>query len=290
MDRVKEIRQTLIAVLVLNWLVAVAKILIGYAIRSSSMTADGFHSFSDGASNIIGLVGIRVASKPKDKEHLYGHKKYETFTSLGIAMLLILACFNIIHASIERFHQPITPDVNVFAFSVMFFTMAVNLLVMTYEYSRGRRLNSDILISDSMHTRSDLFASCSVIISLVAVRLGYPIVDTFGSVLIAILIAYSAAAILLESSRVLCDMAVIPTVEIEKIVKDIEGVVGCHKIRTRGRKDDIHIDLHVLVKSNMHIDKAHNLSNSIEGRLKKQFPGITDIVVHLEPLVNLKNK
>jgi cation diffusion facilitator family transporter len=265
-------------------LVAFGKIVFGYWIKSSSMTADGFHSFSDGASNIIGLVGIRFASKPVDKDHLYGHKKYETFTAQGIAMLLILVCFNILHDSIERFRNPVTPDVNIYGFAVMFVTMLINIIVMIYEHRKGKELNSDILISDSMHTRADIFTSVSVVFALIAVKAGYPIIDTVGSLVIALLIALAAFQILRDSSRVLCDTAAIDIKEIEKVVKGIEGVVGCHKIRTRGRSDDIHIDLHVLVKPDMHIDKAHNLSYRIEDTLKKYFPGVTDIVVHLEPM------
>lgn len=283
MGRADEIRRTLIYVLILNWLVAIAKLIFGYGIKSGSMVADGFHSFSDGSSNIIGLVGIWFASKPVDKSHLYGHKKYETFTAIGIALLLFLVCFNILHESIGRFHNPVTPTVNIYSFIVMFTTISINIVVAIYEYKKGKELYSDILTSDSMHTAADIFTSLSVIIALIAVRLGYPMVDTIGSVIIALFIAYIALKILRESSGILCDAAVLDSREIEKVVKDIEGVIGCHKIRTRGRKDDIHIDLHVLVREDMHIDKAHELSYKIEERIKREFTGVTDIVVHSEP-------
>jgi cation diffusion facilitator family transporter len=166
----------------------------------------------------------------------------------------------------------------------MFITLLVNLFVAIYEYRQGKALTSDILVADSMHTRSDILVSLSVIVALVAAKLGYPIIDTLGAIAIALFIAYTAVEILREGSRVLCDTAVIDIKAIEKVVKAVDGVIGCHKIRTRGRQDDIHIDLHVLLKKDTHIDAAHKISYNIEEAIKKQFPGVTDIVVHLEPL------
>jgi cation diffusion facilitator family transporter len=290
LNRTQEIRQVLIFVLVLNWLIALAKVMVGYWTDVNSMLADGFHSFSDGSSNIIGLIGIWVAAKPKDREHLYGHKKYETFASVGIAILLILVCNNILHGSIERFFNLVTPDVNIYSFGIMLITIIVNVGVATYEYRKGKQTNSDILISDSMHTGADILTSFSVILALVAVKLGYPIVDPIGSVFIALFIAYAAFRILRESCRVLCDTVILDIKEIKKVVKEVKGVIDCHKIRSRGRIDDIHIDLHVLLKKDMHIDEAHNISYEIESEIKKKFPGVTDVLVHLEPLIHLKKR
>lgn len=290
MDRTKKIRTTLIYVLILNWIVAAAKIIFGFWIKSNSMIADGFHSFSDGGSNIVGLVGIWFAAQPVDKDHPYGHKKYETFYSLAIAILLFIVCVNIINTGIERLRNPVTPDVNIYSFIIMLVTIAINIIVMRYEYGVGKRLNSDILVSDSMHTRADILTSFSVIIALVAVKIGYPFIDAVGSLIIAIFIGYVAFNIFRKGSKVLCDTAVIDTFEIEKIVKDIEGVKACHKIRTRGRRDDIFIDLHVLVKSDMHMDRAHDLSYRIEEAIKKRFPGVSDVTVHLEPITSIEEK
>jgi len=290
MDRSNEIRKVLVGVLILNWLVAIAKLAVGYWIKSSSMVADGFHSFSDGSSNIIGLVGIGLASKPVDKDHPYGHKKYETFTSIGIAILLFLVCFNVFHNSLERLRNPIAPTINIYSFIVMITTIAINIGVMRYEFRKGRQIKSDILVSDSMHTRADILTSLSVIAALIAAKLGYPIIDVIVSIIIVFVIGYAAFGILREASTVLCDSAVIDIKKIESFVKSIDGVIECHKVRTRGRADDIHIDLHVLVRHTMHIDKAHDLSYKIEDAIKKEFPGVTDIVVHLEPAPQKNSK
>jgi cation diffusion facilitator family transporter len=283
-EKYRQIRYILLLVLALNWLVAFAKIFYGLLTRCASMTADGFHSLSDGASNIIGLVGVSLASQPKDSDHPYGHKKYETFFSLGIAALLFIVCFNLIKEAFARLYHPITPQIDLKSFLIMIATMGVNFWVMNYEYKNGKRLQSDILVSDSLHTKADILTSISVIIALIVIKLGFPIIDPIATIIISLFIARAGYSIMKQSSAVLCDTA--PIVDVKKIVNivlGIKGVNNCHKIRTRGRPDDIYLDLHVQVKPDMHMDEAHKISYAIEETIKKNIPEITDVVVHMEP-------
>ena len=289
-DRFQKIRRVLIYILLLNWGVSAAKLIYSGVIRSVSMKADGFHSFSDGASNITGLIGIWVASRPIDQNHPYGHKKYETLTSVAISALLFFVCFNVIREGIARFIDPVIPEVNLNAFLVMIVTMAVNIFVMVYENKKGKELKSDVLVSDALHTRADILTSASVIITLMAIRLGYPMVDPIASLAIALFIGYAAVQILRESARVLSDGAAIPIQEIERVVLAIKGVKECHRIRSRGRADDIHIDLHILVDQKMDVHRAHHLSYAIENKIKRDFRGVTDVVVHMEPMETERNK
>jgi cation diffusion facilitator family transporter len=283
-EHYSQIKRILIWILVLNWGVAFAKIFYGFLNHITSMTADGFHSLSDGTSNIIGLIGIRLAYQPTDQDHPYGHKKYETFFSLGIALLLFFICFNLFKESINRLLHPVIPTIDFSSFAVMIITLAVNIWVMNYEFKKGKLLQSDILVSDSMHTKADIFTSLSVIIALIAVKLGYPILDPLATILISLFIAYAGLGIVKESSKVLCDtVAIVDVKKIVDIVLSIEGTAACHKIRSRGRSDDIHLDLHVQVSPNMHMAKAHQISYAIEEAIKKNIPEITDVVVHMEP-------
>ncbi|HOW35468.1 MAG TPA: cation diffusion facilitator family transporter [Candidatus Omnitrophota bacterium] len=282
--RYDQIKRVLWLILLLNWSVAAAKIIYGLITNFGSMTADGFHSLADGASNIIGLIGITIASQPADKDHPYGHKKYETLFSLAIAGFLFFTCYNLVISGIKRLHEPVIPQIDSLSFTVMIITMAVNIFVMRYEYKQGKRFNSDILISDSLHTRTDIFTSFSVIIALIVSKIGFNIIDPIVTMLIALFIAYAAFSIVRESSGVLCDTAVIlDEQKIETLVSSIKGVKSCHKIRSRGRPDDIHVDLHIQVNSHMHVDEAHRISHEISGAIKNRIPGVTDVVVHIEP-------
>lgn len=283
----REIRRILALTLVLNWGVSAAKVVLGLLTKCQSMTADGFHSLSDGASNIIGLIGIALAARPVDEDHPYGHRKYETFFSLGIAALLFLLAINLSKAGVSRIFNPVVPKVDIVSFIVMIVTMAINIWVMKYEYKKGKDLRSDFLVADSMHTKADIFTSFSVVITLVAIKLGYPILDPIATIMISIFIAYAGVEIIRDASRVLCDTA--PIVDVKKIadiVLAIKGVKTCHKIRTRGRPDDICVDLHVQVGPDMHIDNAHKICDTIEEALKKGIPEVSDVLVHIEPKEN----
>jgi len=284
-----KIKIILIWILALNWLVAIAKIIFGFISRTSSITADGFHSLSDGASNIVCLVGIYFAGQPTDRDHPYGHKKYETFFSIAIASILFLVAFELIQGAVRRIFNPVIPKIDIYSFIVMVTTMIINIAVMSYENRKGKQLKSDLLISDSLHTKADILVSLSVIAALIMMRLGVkPIIDPIVTIIIALIIAYSAFEIMREGSRVLCDtIAIIDLKRIVDVVLSVSGVQTCHKIRTRGRSDDIHIDLHVQVNPSMPIKEAHKISYSIEEALKKQIPEVTDVVVHLEPKENI---
>jgi len=279
----KQARRVLIYTLILNWLVASAKLFYGIITRSASMTADGFHSFADGTNNIIGLVGFYIAGRPIDKTHPYGHEKYETLTALGIGGLLLFVAFDIIKNAIQRISNPVIPEVNIGSFIVMAVTVGINIFVMLYENREGKRLKSDFLVVDSYHTRSDILVSFSVIVTLIAVKIGMPIIDAIMALLIAVFIGFSAFEILWHTSRVLSDAAVVPAEIIKNIIMGFDDVENCHNIRTRGRQDNICVDLHIWVKPNMHIDRSHELAHSIEEKLKKEISGVREVITHIEP-------
>ena len=183
-DRFREIKRILLQILLLNWAVAGAKIGYGLMTNFTSMTADGFHSLSDGGSNILGLIGITIACWPADNDHPYGHRKYETLFSLGIAAVLFYLCFNLISEGIRHMRSPHHPQIDIVTLLVMVLTTFVNILVMKYEHKEGKRLKSDILISDAMHTKADVFTSFSVIVAMAGVKLGLPIVDPIVTIVI----------------------------------------------------------------------------------------------------------
>lgn len=281
--RYTVLRRTLLYVLFCNLGVALAKILYGKIAGIASITADGFHSLSDGASNIIGLFGLALAFRPADAGHPYGHKKFETFASLGIAMLLFGAASEILREVWTRLRFSHIPEVQSESFALVILTLFVNTFVVFWEKSVGRKWKSDFLLADALHTQSDIFVSLGVLGTLVAVRSGLPWVDTLTALVIAGLVVRAGIAIIRESSRILCDESVLHPEAIAHVVREIPEVQGCHKIRTRGRSDDIHLDLHVLVNESMSVEEAHRVSEEVEQVIKERFSGVTDVTVHIEP-------
>jgi cation diffusion facilitator family transporter len=283
LQKFRKIQQVLVYVLILNLAVAFAKIIYGNLTGALSMSADGYHSLFDGTSNIIGLAGSFIASHPPDREHPYGHQKYETIASFFIALLLIFVGVEIFQNAFKRFLVPTRPEVTAVSFLVVIGTMCINYLVTRYEYRQGESLRSQVLVADSMHTKSDIYVSLSVIISLVAIELGFPIIDPLVSLMISLIIFRAGYGIIKESSKSLLDMSRIEENEICQLVMGVEGVQGCHKIRTRGSMGDIKVDMHLLLQSDMPLEDAHLVSHKVSKKLKEEYKDISDVVVHLEP-------
>lgn len=288
MTHLKKIRQVLLYTLLLNILVAASKIFYGYSIDSISMISDGFHSFFDGASNIIGLIGIWIASQPPDENHPYGHRKFETLSTIAIAVLIFAAGIEILREAYSRITTTHTIEATFGSFAVMAITLLVNIGVMKYETRKGRELKSDFLIADAMHTKTDIYISFSVVISLIAARAGYPIVDIIAAFIITIFIAIMGFKILKFAAAVLTDTSCINPDKIKAVALNVNGVRACHGIRTRGNEGYVNIDLHILVDPEKTIKTAHSLSHSVEEAIKKEFPSVVDIVVHIEPYKEAK--
>jgi cation diffusion facilitator family transporter len=277
------VRRVLIITLILNSAVALAKVIYGYVTNSVAMTSDGFHSFFDGVSNVVGLIGILIASHPPDTEHPYGHKKYETLFTIIIAVMIFATCFQILKKVYSSFTQESAVVVTEASFIIMFLTTSVNIFVMFYESKKGKQFGSDFLKADAMHTKSDIFVSLAVIVSLILTKAGYPRADAIVGIIITFFIARIGYGILRDASSVLVDTICLDTSTIESVVNSIDGVKGCHDIRTRGPANSVYVDLHVLVDRNLSIERAHGIADSIEERIKKEFPAVVDIVVHVEP-------
>ncbi|MCL4473074.1 MAG: cation diffusion facilitator family transporter [Actinobacteria bacterium] len=277
----------LVYVLVANLAVSLGKGVVGWRADSIGMVADAFHSLMDGSSNVIGLIGISLAARPRDDSHAYGHAKFETFASMGIVILLLLTAFQIGESVYGRVtsDNPAVPEAGLLPFAVMGVTIVINVAVTLYERRQGRKLSSVFLVADSRHTLSDIYVSFSVIASLAAVRLGYPMIDAVVGGFIALVIAYAALGIMREASVVLLDRAVLDPKAIEEICMSAgdEGILGCHKIRTRGSESGYWIDLHLLVEPQLTTKKSHSLASHVERRLKDRYGEQTDVIIHIEP-------
>jgi cation diffusion facilitator family transporter len=282
-DYSSQVRKVLIYTLILNALVAVAKVVYGLITNSVAMMSDGFHSVFDGTSNVIGLIGIWIASHPPDEKHPYGHKKYETLFTIIIAVMLFTTCFEILKKVYQSFHEDHRTNVTQISFLIMLATMGVNIFVMFYEKRKGKLLGSEFLIADAKHTKSDILISLTVIMSLVFTKIGYHRADVIVGLIIAVLIARIGYDILKNASDVLVDTVCLNTSAIEFIVNSIDGAKGCHNIRTRGSMNSIYLDLHILVDKNMSIEDSHRIADITEEKIKKEFPSVVDIVVHIEP-------
>ena len=262
---------------------AAAKLAFGYATGAVSIISDGFHSLTDSASNVMGLLAASAARKPPDLDHPYGHRKFETLAAAGIFVFLLLVVVEVVETAVGGLRGGAAPQVSLYSFVVMIATLIVNLAVVRYEAGQGRQLNSELLLADAAHTRSDVLTSCAVLLSLAAVWAGYPALDSIGALVVAVFIARTGYHIGLETSGILADRVVLDEDAIRGVVMSVPEVVGCHRIRTRGSFDHTFLDLHVWFKGDITLYEAHRLSHVVKDRLMERYPQIADAIIHIEP-------
>ncbi len=281
--RLKAVARVLRLTLVLNALVAVAKLVVGFGAGSLALVADGLHSVSDSTSNILGLIALRVASQPPDADHPYGHEKFETFGAAAVAVLLFLGCWEIGKQAVARVFSPLEVHIGSIGFWVVGVTMLINLFTAIYERRKGRILHSELLIADSMHTHMDVWISASVLVSLALGRLGYPVLDVVLALGISGVLAFASFRILWQNVTILADTSILDPRKVIEVVRRVPAVTGCHKIRTRGRPHHIFMDLHIQVERDTDTTQSHFIVHDLQDRLRTAFPGLADIVIHTEP-------
>ena len=283
--RAAAVRRVLWVTLGLNLSVAVAKIAYGYTANALSIRADGFHSLTDSSNNLVGLVGVAIASRPADESHPYGHQKFEVIAAGFVGLSLLGMAYDVARGAIARLTGPSAPppQLDAVAFVVLLATLCVNVGVSLWEHRRGLALKSPMLVSDALHTRSDVLVTLGVIATVVCVRAGMVIADVVAALLVACFIAWAGLGVLRMNLNYLADSAVLDPSEIVDAACEVPGVAGAHKVRTRGMPGRIYVDLHIQVAPHLTVGEAHRVTHWVIDRLKDRFDGVRDVLVHTEP-------
>lgn len=266
------------------------KAAIGISIGSLSLQADALHSVTDSANNVLGLVTSQFSSPKPDREHPYGHQKYEAVGALGIAAFLGIACFEIVQIAIERIFQGATP-VNITApeLWLLLLVLGINIFVAFYERNVGKRVNSAILIADARHTMSDVWITITVLAGLVGVwqagELSFPQLQWLDVVLafpVAFLVFRSGWEVIKDNLPWLIDEMAIAPEAIHRVVMQVPGVLNCHDIASRGLLGrQVFVEMHLIVDAN-DVATAHRITEAVEAALEQQFSPVR-VLIHVEP-------
>ncbi|PKM89468.1 MAG: cation transporter [Firmicutes bacterium HGW-Firmicutes-10] len=285
MSNNKKVLFVLWLTLFLNILVSTIKIMVGFFTGIGSILADGYHSLADASSNVIGLVTMKIAQKPVDEDHAYGHQRYETLATLFIVALLTYLGIEVVVKSISSFRNPTFNKPELLTLLLILFTFGVNIFVATYENLAGKKFKSTLLVADAKHTLSDIYITAGVLINLVLITFfDAPLwLDALTSMLVALIIFKTAYGIFKESSHELTDAIAIEPELIEEIVMKNPNVYSIHKIRSRKSGNHVYIDFHVKSDPNMPLVDAHNLSHDLEDELRSNFGDDLGVIVHVEP-------
>jgi cation diffusion facilitator family transporter len=282
-ERARAIRVVLWAILVANWAVAGVKAALGLAIHSTAMTADGIHSFIDGGSNVIGLVAMHFASQPADREHPYGHQKFEALAALAIGVMIGMAVLELGRMAWNAIVLGVRPDVGPTAVIVMVTTLVINLAVTRIERSWGEKLGSALLLADAKHTLSDVFVTTAVISSLALSWLGVGRADGVVALGVLVFVAWTGWTIIRQSVGILADSARIDPQKVREACRALPEVLDVRDVRSRGMEGSVYVDLKIDVDPASSVESAHRVSDAVEATLVQAFPEIVDVVVHVEP-------
>ncbi|WP_347277313.1 cation diffusion facilitator family transporter [Leptolyngbya sp. FACHB-671] len=283
MDYRAQVRRVLLITLLLNLLVMLIKAGVGWSTGSLSLIADALHSVTDSASNVLGLIASRFSSPQPDRDHPYGHQKFEAVGALGIAAFLGIACFEILQGAVERiFAGGQAVELSAIALWLVLFVLGVNIFVAFYERRVGQRLGSNILIADAHHTMSDIWITITVLVSLLGVWLGYQWLDIFLAFPVALLVFRSGWMVLRANLPWLVDEMAIAPEAIYQVVMQVPGVINCHDIASRGLLGrQVFMEMHLIVDAE-DVAAAHQITEAVEAHLEERY-GPVRISIHVEP-------
>lgn len=284
--RYREIRFVTLAGSVIDLLLGVVKVLVGTLAHSAALLADGLHSFSDLATDVLLLWAARHAHREADEDHAYGHARIETATTVALGAVMVAVALGIVWEAAQRLLRPELvqrPDVAALWVAVA----SVLLKEATYQYTirAARRLDSRLLRANAWHSRSDSISSLVVIVGVGGAMLGVPYVDAVAAVVVAWMIARIGWDLADESVRELVDTAVAPEQleDIRRLILSVDGVRALHLLRTRRMAGKALVEVHILLADpRISVSEGHQIGERVRARLRRRLEAVEDVTVHVD--------
>src|SRR3954454_19347789 len=282
-EKSSGVRRVLGGILVANIVVVVVKFTVGIDTNSLAVFGDALQSAVDSANNLFAIFVVRVAAKAPDEDHPYGHAKFETLGALLIALLLALSIFELVRGAVARLLYGAPPlNVSGMALALLVFTLAVNIGVVWWETRAGRRLQSDLLLADALHTRTDVFITLGVLLGMALARAGLAWSDPTLALIVAVLVGRAGYQILRRAIPTLVDERAFDQATIQREAEEISGVVSAYAIRSRHAGDRRFAELTIAVDGQSNVAHAHRIADQVEDRLRDRLQ-LDEVTVHVEP-------
>lgn len=297
MNREKEIRKITLWGTAVNLLLTVFKIVAGVLGRSAAMIADGVHSLSDLLSDIVVLIFTHISSKGKDRDHSFGHGKFETLATLIVSTILVAVGANLmangVSSIIGVFNGEVIPKPGYIALIAAAISIIAKEILYHATVKIGREQSSNVVIANAWHHRSDAFSSIGSLVSICgAIFLGdrWTILDPLASCIISVVIVVVAVRMAIPSLSELLETSLPEEIEqdIKTIAMSINGVDDIHELKTRRNGISFIIDAHIAVNPNLSIVEAHDIATNVEEALLAKYGRETQINIHVEPGVDAR--
>ncbi len=282
-DRQQRDRQVLRIIIIeglANLTVLIAKTIIGLSTGSIAILGDALHSLTDASNNLVAYFVIRFSSMPADREHPYGHRKFETLAVFVLASILVVLSIQLAINALSGEQQPIRSSG--LELAIMFGVLAINITVSSWQAYWARRLHSDILLADANHTFADVLITSSVILGWQLSSHGYPWADKICALGVSLFVLYLAFTLFRRALPVLTDRYAVDPQKVRERVEKIEGVEQVYHIRSRWMGNRRAIDLVISVDARLPTEQAHRISDEVEQVLASELD-IDDASIHVEP-------
>jgi cation diffusion facilitator family transporter len=278
-------RVTYIAALI-NLFLAVIKVTFGILGQSAALIADGIHSFSDLASDLLVLIALKLGAREADYAHPYGHKRFETLATVILGLGLILIAGGIAWDSSQRLLNPETLMLpNRETLGIAAISILANEWLYHYTQRIGILTRSKLILANAWHHRSDAISSIIVLLGIGAVLLGYSFADTLAAILVALMVGKVGLNLVTDSLKELVDTSLSEEhiQEIRRAIKTTDGVDSIHLLRTRQMGEDAYIDAHIVVNAKISVSEGHIIGDKVKLKLIQTFDYIEDVLVHIDP-------
>jgi len=276
----KQVQRVIVIEGLANVLVLLAKTLVGISTGSLAIVGDALHSLTDVANNIVAWTVVKHAAKPADKEHPYGHHKFETLAVLGLAVLLVVLGFELALHAIQK--EPTQVASSRWELGIMLGVLSVNFALAAWQRAWAKKLNSDILLADASHTFADVLTTLAVIIGWQLSAMGYIWLDQITALGVACIIFYLAYQLFKKAAPVLVDEYAVEPDLVTQMVSNIDGVKGVARVRSRWVGASASIDMVIFIAYDLTTEVSHKICDQVEVAIEKEF-GISDISIHVEP-------
>lgn len=284
--RYREAARVTIIGAVLDLVLGIAKLVVGFLAHSQALIADGVHSLSDLATDGMVLYAARHGSREPDTEHPYGHGRFETVATVGLAVALVLVAGGIAwDAAARLFHPDRLLHPGIPALIVAALSIAGKEWIYHYTMRVARRQRSDLLRANAWHSRTDAMSSVIVVVGVAGTMAGLDYLDAIAAVGVALMVAHIGWRLGWNAVKELVDTAVDErqVSELRERIMDVGGVRDLHLLRTRRAGGQVLVDVHVIVDGALSVSEGHHIGDMVRQRLLEEFEGVTDVTVHIDP-------
>ena len=284
--RYREVRKVTLIGSLVDFLLGVVKILVGWLAHSQALVADGIHSLSDLATDFIVLYAAKHSHRAADEDHPYGHGRIETLATVGLGISLIVVAFGIGYDAVRRMNDmDLLLHPGAMALAVAVVSVFAKEGIYHYTKNAAVKLRSNMLMANAWHSRSDAISSIVVVIGVGGAMMGYPYLDAVAAIAVAVMIAKIGIDLIRASSKELIDTALEPKVvdAIRKEIVDVDGVRALHMLRSRRSGSDALVDLHVQVDPRISVSEGHQIGDTVRRRLLVRVDVVTDVTLHIDP-------